>query len=1313
MSQTEVIADKAPVTDGSASDREAARLALRELVKHSTDVAESEIRIEQRHIAQVDTDKKQLDKALFETEQRAKNHREQIEQKYNEHVGQLQARYQADVKQLKEHDYEVRRHALDQKEKVDQDVKKEFDNAAWLAESVYDGEHAALVKESKDFKEKLDAEMGELDLLEADAAKLMRTYGQPTHTVSASEEDKSAIQQDAEAAWTRFRAEADGRLHKLGFQPIARMFVGLLPLVWVVVLVGGAAGLALMKGTGPEPDFKLMSKYGGAALAVCLVVGLSLKMLANRQVRRAYAPLVQSIDAARWASKRRLENHSRLQEEQHLAAMEKRKSEVQTAKDRYTPYLVQAKERFDTAVAAAKAEYDTQFQAIELKFKASTAEADQWRQRHLAELSQRQQHDVAAHQAKNNANVTAEELLYAKEKKELAEHWETGLKRLANPIQAGPGASSAPLAWNDSAWDTWQPSREFATHVRFGQLQVDVKQVMAQLPQDKPFGLPIPQAFSLPAVLSFPAHASIMIHTDRTGRAAGLAALQMIVTRLLTTLPPGRAKFTIIDPVGLGQNFAGFMHLADYDESLVTSRIWTDAEQIEKRLADLTDHMETVIQKYLRNEFATIDDYNAQAGELAEPYRFLVIADFPVGFQGDTFRRLASIATSGPRCGVYMLILRDTRQTVPAGSHVDEVEAHCVNLVQNGNSFTWRDEIFRQFPLALDPPPAEDDLTKIMHIVGKGAKNANRVEVPFETIAPQGDGDFWSMSSREELRVPIGRMGATRLQQLKLGKGVAQHTLIAGKTGSGKSTLLHAMITNLAMWYPPEEVEFYLIDFKKGVEFKTYGTHALPHARAIAVESDREFGLSVLQRIDAELGRRGELFRRASVQDMPSYRQTPNAEVCPRTLLVIDEFQEFFSEDDKLAQEAGLLLDRLVRQGRAFGIHVLLGSQTIAGSGGLARSTIGQMAVRIALQCSEADSQLILGDNNSAARLLSRPGEAIYNDAGGLVEGNSPFQIAWLSDEQREQYLIKVRESAIKKNVRLPLPIVFEGNAPADITRNHLLAELLDQAKPQPTLAPLAYLGDPVAIKSPTAIPMRRQSGSNVLMVGQQDEGALAMLQMAIVSLAAQSPKAKSKFYVLDGTPADSTFAGSFAKVKDALPHEVNLVEWRATGDVINEIAQELQRRTDHDDPAAASIYIVIYGLQRYRTLRKGEEDFGLSFGSTDDTPKPPNTGKQFSELLKDGPAVGIHILAWADTPVAVERTLDRTAMREFDNRILFQMSANDSSNLIDSPAANKLGFYRALAYSEEQGVMEKFRPYALPTASWLSGVRDKLSKRA
>jgi len=64
------------------------------------------------------------------------------------------------------------------------------------------------------------------------------------------------------------------------------------------------------------------------------------------------------------------------------------------------------------------------------------------------------------------------------------------------------------------------------------------------------------------------------------------------------------------------------MHAVDYEKSLVGGRIWTDAEHIQRCLSELTTHMENVIQKYLRNEFETIEAYNRQAGELAEPYRF-------------------------------------------------------------------------------------------------------------------------------------------------------------------------------------------------------------------------------------------------------------------------------------------------------------------------------------------------------------------------------------------------------------------------------------------------------------------------------------------------------------------------------------------------------------------------------------------------------------------------------------------------------------------------------------------------------------------
>ena len=101
------------------------------------------------------------------------------------------------------------------------------------------------------------------------------------------------------------------------------------------------------------------------------------------------------------------------------------------------------------------------------------------------------------------------------------------------------------------------------------------------------------------------------------------------------------------------------------------------------------------------------------------------------------------------------------------------------------------------------------------------------------------------------------------------------------------------------------------------------------------------------------------------------------------------------------------------------------------------------MAVRIALQCSEADAHLILSEDNTAARLLTRPGEAIYNDANGMMEGNNLFQVVWLSDERREKYLERIQEMHREQNIQKPPPIVFEGNLPAEVRKNPLLNELL------------------------------------------------------------------------------------------------------------------------------------------------------------------------------------------------------------------------------------------------------------------------------
>ena len=100
---------------------------------------------------------------------------------------------------------------------------------------------------------------------------------------------------------------------------------------------------------------------------------------------------------------------------------------------------------------------------------------------------------------------------------------------------------------------------------------------------------------------------------------------------------------------------------------------------------------------------------------------------------------------------------------------------------------------------------------------------------------------------------------------------------------------------------------------------------------------------------------------------------------------------------------------------------------------------------------------------------------------------------------------------------------------------------------------------------------------------------------------------------------------------------------------------------------------------------------------------------RKLLDLLREGPARGIHVLASCDTYANVTRFLGRKTLSEFEVRMLFQMSAADSASLIDDPAAATLGFYRALLYLDREGTMETFRPYAPPGREWIEAAEKRL----
>jgi len=1111
---------------------------------------------------------------------------------------------------------------------------------------------------------------------------------------------------DSEELLAEFKALRVPRLFQWKY------LLGLLLVLWAVL---GGVLLALFPSGLVGGKYHWLLVSGGAVLLLEVAFASFVYGLARVKLLAIYKPFRTALADAELTGQRWLEAAGKKFRAQQVDLAARRKQVEATlaqAEDKHQRLLASLQQRHEQELAQAEAKYPPLLASLTPRRDAELAQADERQQKLLAEARQKYDADLrfVEDRARKLTEQAQQEL--AQVRATITEAGKKGLTQCRDALTAviQQAAQRFP-PWNSPAWQQWQPPQGVPDVLRFGEFEVALEGMAGEVQNNAAWFSAAQTRYALPALMPFPQRASLLLQTRDAGRQSAVTALQAMMCRYLTALPAGKVRFTIIDPVGLGENFAAFMHLADHDEQLVGSKIWTERQHIEQRLADVSAHMENVIQKYLRNQYATIEDYNKAAGEVAEPYRVLVVANFPANFTPEAARRLVSIAASGPSCGVYVLVSLDGKQPLPDGFHAADLDQACHCLTWNGSRFQWKEPDFGAFPLTLDAPPDAKLLNHLMQVVGSKAKEASRVEVPFDFIAPAQD-TWWRGSSQKGVEVPLGRAGATKRQYLRLGQGTAQHGLIAGKTGSGKSTLLHVLITNACLCYSPDELELYLVDFKKGVEFKTYATHQLPHARVIAIESEREFGLSVLQRLDAELKQRGERFRQLDVQNLADFRAA-TGQPCPRILLLVDEFQEFFVEDDKLAQEAALLLDRLVRQGRAFGLHVLLGSQTLGGAYSLARATIDQMAVRIALQCSEADAHLILSKDNSAARLLTRPGEAIYNDQNGLMEGNDIFQVVWLGDDRREGYLKHIREMNRQRTTPAAGQIVFEGNLPAEIRRNPALHRLL-VAPTAPVLpVPTAWLGEAVAIKDATAAAFRRQTSHNLLLIGQQEEAALGVLSSALLALVAQSAAPAElgvRFQVLDATPADAPQAGWWQKLVQGLPHAIPVAGWRELPAALGDIAVEVDRRQKANDSESPAIFLFIHGLQRFKDLRKQEDDY--SFGRRGEEAPAVHPSKHLETILKEGPAVGVHALIWCDSLNSLQRAFDRPTMREFAQRVLFQMSVNDSSFLIDTPQASKLGVHRALYCNEDAGTVEKFRPYGLPGDDWLGGVRQALAAR-
>lgn len=797
--------------------------------------------------------------------------------------------------------------------------------------------------------------------------------------------------------------------------------------------------------------------------------------------------------------------------------------------------------------------------------------------------------------------------------------------------------------------------------------------------------------------------------------------------RLFMMLPPGKLNFTFIDPVTLGESFAMFTRLVDVDDrtsEVINGKIWSSPADIEQKLKIMTDHISNVTQRCLQGKYDNIYEYNRVAEQNAEAYQVLMLMDFPAGLTDQSLKLLEQIVTSGPKCGVFTIIYRNESQykkvserSYPLITNIEtsfqefNFNGKCTQITCSGEKVKDKSLLWSSLQL-----PSSNQMDQIIATLKKGIKNADKVVIGIEKVSDAESTD----TTKDGIRIPIGIHGANEVQYLTLGVGGSHHALIAGVAGSGKSSLLHTIILRSLTQYSPDELSIYLVDFKRGVEFKIYADFELPSFKVVAIESEREFGYNILLALEREQKIRADLFKKSHVDKIEEYRAL--GKKMPRVLVIMDEFHELFSNsNDEFAKKSATIMERIVRQGRAFGVHLILASQSYSNITGIDRAVFDQMAVRIVLKCSKADANLLLDNGSTEIDQISidDPGRAVYNSEAGNNEYNSHFRVAYIDPEKHRGMLQEISEKTISY---------------ADQPTRILLSNIEDNkysifnqfATYEPSRCPVPgrlYIGEPLSVTNNMNMDFVRNENSNLLLLGNDTEKARSMFAFAILSLCinykVKHGKAPEKpfIYLLNCKPLDDSYFKDTPQIiaSKLLPEYVRYIhcgDESATQEVLSEL---------HDNIKGASIpvgetdkYFFVFGYQRAEELKSEtklsqSDDIDSLFNlMPSNSSKPQLSPKEiFHLIVKDGAKRGVHAILWQDSFSALEQD-DNNIMSYFNLKVAFDMSPEEFSRSVGANDISLMSENNAIYYNKARD-NQKFRPYQAPDEDWLEDISAKL----
>jgi len=837
--------------------------------------------------------------------------------------------------------------------------------------------------------------------------------------------------------------------------------------------------------------------------------------------------------------------------------------------------------------------------------------------------------------------------------------------------------------------------------------------------------LPNTDTFCLPAIFSLSEKSNLVLTCPETNHQYAEMFVHSMMWSFLSSVPVSKVNFCIFDAERRGNSITPFLDFRQKIPEVFDGQIYTAQDAMMGRLQKLNRYIDEFIQEKLGNRFGNIVEYNINTPNRAEPITLLIIFDFPRNFDSRSLEFLQNILVNGGKCGIYTIICHNPNIALSRyesiDEHLDDIKRHC-SLVE----YTEQRFVLQPYSLPIDITPELSREGTANFIDGYIEINTalKQKGLSFEDVVKQ---PFFTSSSAKKLSIPVGIGDGESIVSLVLGEGSSHHGLIAGATGSGKSTLLHTMIMSGMLCHSPDELHLYLMDFKSGTEFKIYESTRIPHIQLLALDAMQEFGESILENLVSEMLRRGDLFKNAGQSSLADYTNSTGKPL-PRILVIMDEFQILFNDsaNRKVAMNCAELTKRIVTEGRAFGIHLMMATQTtkVISELTLSHGIIEQMRVRIGLKCGEDDVRYLYGDRNDskALEMMKGPiGTAVMN-LEYMESNNIGFRAAYCSKEKQTEYLniISERYSDIPATTQ-----TFEGNRTI-LLIDYLLENnigLSDEATIK------IHMGTLIKVAPPFVMQFDRRRRHNVLICGANEKMAENTTNLCMFSALLNT---NTDLYCIDGESmiGESESASLYDSLAGFTPRFQSAKNRQDIISFINDVFSIYSERKKGGE--IKSTLVVIKNMQFLDLIKKmfkgemiNESEFsndssninestsGFDFGMSGDfgMSSSMSVSEKLLQLIDDGSNYGVFFIISSLEYQSVKENMyyGENILSKFPERIIFALSNNDADNLIDGVSVSGLRD-NTVFYSDGVKSAFQFKPYIMPESSELSRFIEGLS---